>query len=41
MSKFIITITENSTDNYLNLKDVNYQKYVKIKIVNNFLEFDE
>jgi hypothetical protein len=41
MSKFIITITENSTDDYLNLKDINYQKYVKIKIVNQFLEFDE
>jgi len=41
MSKFIITIVENSTDNYLNLNDINYQKYVKIKIVNSFLEFDE
>jgi hypothetical protein len=36
MSKFIITIAENSTDNYLNLKDVNYEKYVKIKIANSF-----
>jgi hypothetical protein len=36
MSKFVITIAENNTDSYLNLKDIDYQKYIKIRIMNSF-----
>ncbi len=32
---------ENNTDGYLNLKDIDYQKYIKIRIMNTFLEFDQ
>ena len=40
MSKFIITVVENSGTNLINLKNENYMRYVKLKVINSFVEFD-